>query len=457
MDMCIYDVDIREKLAERGKFRMDNSEQLWSKVSIALQQELSNVGFDSWIRPLRPISLNNGKLTLLAPNTMVRDTVQNRYMTLIQRALDEAGDGSLIVPTFVLANEWDAGQNNRPKRAGTLNPNYTFDTFVVGKSNQFAWAASMGAAKSPGIKYNPLFIYGGTGLGKTHLMHAIGHEILQQHPDYNVLYVTSEQFTNEMISTLQNRRNEQFRDRYRNVDTLLLDDVQFIANKETTVEEFFHTFNTLYESNKQIVLTSDKPPKEIPSLEERLRSRFEWGLIADIAPPDYETRVAILRNKAIKEGIDFEEGVIESIAMRVESNIRELEGSLNRVIAYAALLGKPVTMELAENALKDFFNQKKKVVTPRSIIQSVCTYYDINPNDILSKRRSRDVVRPRHIAMYLIRTLTDTPQQKIAELLNVNDHTSVIHACRRIREEIDTDATTKETVDDLISRITNSV
>jgi chromosomal replication initiator protein len=364
----------------------------------------------------------------------------------------------MIVPVFILASEWDGGAPARARRTGTLNPNYTFDSFVVGKSNQFAWAASMGAAKSPGTKYNPLFIYGGTGLGKTHLMHAIGHEILLNRPDANVLYVTSEQFTNEMISTLQNKRNEQFRDRYRNVDTLLIDDVQFIANKETTVEEFFHTFNTLYESNRQIVLTSDKPPKEIASLEERLRSRFEWGLIADIAPPDYETRVAILRNKAAKDGVLVaEDGVMESIATRVESNIRELEGSLNRVIAYAALLGKPVTMDLAEEALKDYFNQKKRIITPRSIIQSVCSYFDITQNDITSKRRNRDVVRPRHIAMYLVRKLTDTPQQKIAELLNVNDHTSVIHACRRIEEDIAVDAVTKETVDDLIARITETI
>jgi chromosomal replication initiator protein len=431
---------------------------LWNKASIALQQELSNVGFDTWIKPLRPISLSNGRLTLLAPNTMVRDTVQSRYVSLIQRALDEASDGAMIVPVFILASEWDGGAPARARRTGTLNPNYTFDSFVVGKSNQFAWAASMGAAKSPGTKYNPLFIYGGTGLGKTHLMHAIGHEILLNRPDANVLYVTSEQFTNEMISTLQNKRNEQFRDRYRNVDTLLIDDVQFIANKETTVEEFFHTFNTLYESNRQIVLTSDKPPKEIASLEERLRSRFEWGLIADIAPPDYETRVAILRNKAAKDGVLVaEDGVMESIATRVESNIRELEGSLNRVIAYAALLGKPVTMDLAEEALKDYFNQKKRIITPRSIIQSVCSYFDITQNDITSKRRNRDVVRPRHIAMYLVRKLTDTPQQKIAELLNVNDHTSVIHACRRIEEDIAVDAVTKETVDDLIARITETI
>jgi chromosomal replication initiator protein len=437
---------------------VDSSEMLWNRASVALQQELSNVGFDSWIRPLRPIALQNGRLTLIAPNAMVRDTVQNRYATLIQRALDEAGDATAtVVPAFLLANEWEGVSPVRTRRAGTLNPNYTFDSFVVGKSNQFAWAASSGAAKSPGTKYNPLFIYGGTGLGKTHLMHAIGHEILNNTPDANVLYVTSEQFTNEMISTLQNKRNEQFRDRYRNVDTLLIDDVQFIANKETTVEEFFHTFNALYERNKQIVLTSDKPPKEIPSLEERLRSRFEWGLIADIAPPDYETRVAILRNKAAKEGVVIaEEGVMESIAMRVESNIRELEGSLNRVIAYASLLGKPVTIALAEEALKDYFNQKKRIVTPRNIIQSVCAYFDITHDDICSKRRSRDIVRPRHIAMYLVRTLTDTPQQKIAEYLNVNDHTSVIHGCRRIETDMEADPATKDTVDDLIARITET-
>ena len=434
---------------------MDNSELLWNRASLTLQQELSNVGFDSWIKPLRPVSLSNGSLTLIAPNAMVRDTVQNRYIALVQRALDEANDGSIIVPAFVLASEWNGGSVARPRRVGTLNPNYTFESFVVGKSNQFAWAASMGAAKSPGTKYNPLFIYGGTGLGKTHLMHAIGNEILCLHPGANVLYVTSEQFTNEMISTLQNKRNEQFRDRYRNVDTLLIDDVQFIANKETTVEEFFHTFNALYESNKQIVLTSDKPPKEIATLEERLRSRFEWGLIADIAPPDYETRVAILRNKAAKEGVELaEDGVMESIATRVESNIRELEGSLNRVIAYAALLGRPVTMDLTEEALKDYFNQKKRIVTPRSIIQCVCSYFDITNNEICSKRRSRDIVRPRHIAMYLVRMLTDTPQQKIADMLNVNDHTSVIHACRRIEQDIEKDQNTKDTVNDLIARIT---
>ncbi len=433
---------------------MEGYAVLWAKIADALQQELSATSYQTWIEPLKAVSMGNGKLTILVPDAMVRDAVQTRYLAMIQRAIEDVNEGAVLEPVFVLPSEWTTSETPRLKRVGTLNPNYTFDSFVVGQSNQFAWAAAVGTAKSPGTKYNPLFIYGGTGLGKTHLMHAIGHEILLQNPEANVLYVTSEQFINEMISALQSNRNEQFRDRYRNVDALLIDDVQFIANKGAMMEEFFHTFNALYEANKQIVLTSDKPPKEISALEERLRSRFEWGLIADIAPPDYETRVAILRNKAQKEGLEIaEDGVMESIAMRVESNIRELEGSLNRVMAYAALTGRPVTRALAEDALKDYFSPKTTIVTPNSIIQCVCAQFDVTVEDLRAKKRSRDVARPRQIAMYLIRELTDLSLPKTGELFGGRDHTTVMHACEKIANDIRENPQMKETVDDLIARI----
>ena len=436
---------------------MDSMQTIWQKTKESLREELADTSIAAWIEPLRPVSLQEGKLTLSVPNQDILDAVKARYAGFIQQSLQIVSPMHAIEPVYRLQSELAAAAPKQPVRTSTLNPHYTFDQFVVGKSNQFAWAASMGVAKTPGTKYNPLFIYGGTGLGKTHLMHAIGHEILQNNPDANVLYVTSEQFTNEVISSMQNKEYGQkihFRNRYRNVDALLIDDIQFLAKKESTIEEFFHTFNTLYEANKQIIITTDKPPKEI-NMEDRMRSRFEWGLLADISPPDYETRVAILRKKAEAEQIDIAEpDVLEAIAMRVESNIRELEGSLTRVIAYSALTGRSITKALAEEALKDYFTQKKKIVTPRNIMQAVCTHFDITMEDLCGKRRSRDIARPRQIAMYMMRTMTELPLEKIGSLLGGRNHTTIMYACNLIASEIVTDPEMKEMIDDLSARVT---
>ena len=439
---------------------MDRSEYIWQRVSKYMEQELSSLSYEMWIKPLRPVQRENNKLIVLAPNTQIVDTVKTRYAHFLQQAIDRVCDQNNELrceAQFVLQADWKAPQVAAMRRSGGLNSNYTFDSFVVGKSNEFAFAAAKGVAAAPGVKHNPLFIYGGTGLGKTHLMHAIGNEILRQDPEKNILYVTSEQFTNELISSLQNKRNEQFRDRYRNVDALLIDDIQFIANKESSVEEFFHTFNVLYSDSKQIVLTSDKQPRDIPSLEERMRTRFEWGLLADISRPDYETRVAILRNKANKEKLYIEEdGVLEYIASHVENNVRELEGSLNRVMTFSSLTGQPVTITLAEEALKGLVETKTRLITPRSIMTQVCNYFDLQMDELCSRRRNRDVARPRQIAMYLIRNKTDLPYKKIGDLFGVKDHTTVIHACQKIEEEIMISESMENTLRDLSAMISGN-
>src|SRR5699024_8141486 len=312
-----------------------------------------------------------------------------------------------------------------------LNPKYSFDTFVIGNSNRFAHAASLAVAEAPAQSYNPLFIYGGVGLGKTHLMHAIAHYILSQSPDTKVVYVSSEKFTNELINSIREYRNEEFRNKYRNVDVLLVDDIQFIAGKEGTQEEFFHTFNALHEANKQIIISSDRPPKEIPTLEDRLRSRFEWGLIADIQAPDLETRIAILKKKAKVENINVPDDVMLYIATKIKSNIRELEGALIRMVAYSSLTNEDITVELAEEALKDIIsNDKPKEITVNSIKDVVSKDFSIKIEDFNSKKRTRAIAYPRQIAMYLTRELTDLSLPKIGDEFGGRDHTTVIHAYR---------------------------
>lgn len=432
------------------------AEVLWDRTVDLLKDELSQVSYEVWIQPLKAISLLGEKLTLQAPTALIRDTVQKRYADMIIQSLHAIDGGAGLEPVYILSSEEVKPKPApRPNPNLALNPRYTFSTFVVGRSNQFARAASIGAAESPGNRYNPLFIYSGTGLGKTHLMHAIGNYISEHNPYANIMYVTSERFTIDLISSLQSGRNAEFRERYRGVDVLLLDDIQFIAGKESTQEEFFHTFNALYESGKQIVLTSDKPPKEIPSLEERLRSRFEWGLIADIVPPDFETRVAILLKKAETENLQIADGeVMPYIANRVESNIRELEGTLTRVMAFAALTGEPVTTELTERALKDYFlSRKKRPITPYIIQQAVCEHFGISMDDLLAKRRSRDVAFPRQIAMYMVRNLTDVSLPKIGELFGGRDHTTVMHACSKITDDIENDENTRRAVEDITKSI----
>lgn len=338
--------------------------------------------------------------------------------------------------------------------SATLNPKYTFDSFVIGNSNRFAHAASLAVAESPAKAYNPLFVYGGVGLGKTHLMHAIGHYILQNNPKSKVVYVSSEKFTNELINSIKDDKNVEFRNKYRNVDVLLIDDIQFIAGKDATQQEFFHTFNALHEANKQIILSSDRPPKEIPTLEDRLRSRFEWGLIADIQPPDFETRIAILKKKADVEGLNIPHDVMVYIATKIKSNIRELEGALIRITAYSSLTNKEISVDLAAEALKDIISNKpSKQVTIDLIQDVVANYYNLRVEDFKSQRRTRNVAYPRQIAMYLCRKLTDTSLPKIGEEFGGRDHTTVIHAYEKISEALKEDEALQEAINEITKKI----
>jgi len=339
---------------------------------------------------------------------------------------------------------------------GVLNPRYTFDTFVVGNSNRFAHAASLAVAEAPARAYNPLFIYGGVGLGKTHLMQAIGHYVLEHNPGYKVVYVTSEKFTNDLINAIGKKAMAEFRDRYRNIDVLLVDDIQFVAGKESTQEEFFHTFNALYEANKQIVMSSDRPPKEIPTLEERLRSRFEWGLTTDIQPPDLETRIAILRKKAASESLEIPEEVLSYIANRIHSNIRELEGALNRVIAVASLSRRSVSVEIAEEALKDIVGSpRQRQVTIEMIQAAVANHYSIKVADMRGKKRTRAVTVPRQIAMYLARELTDASLPRIGEEFGGRDHTTVLHAYEKVQRMLQKNPSLQRDVNQIIQELQN--
>lgn len=335
-----------------------------------------------------------------------------------------------------------------------LNPKYIFETFVIGNSNRFAHAASLAVAEAPAQVYNPFFIYGGVGLGKTHLMHAIGHRILQNYPRIKVVYISSEKFTNELINSIRDGKPESFRQKYRNVDVLLVDDIQFLSKKEHTQEEFFHTFNTLHEANKQIIISSDRPPREIQTLEDRLRSRFEWGLITDIQPPDLETRIAILRKKAMIENLNIPNDVMVYIASRIDNNIRELEGALIRVMAYASLTNQTIDINLATEALKDLFpNGRPKQITMELIQEIVASYFKIKIEELLAKKRTRNVAYPRQIAMYLCRELTDTSLPRIGEMFGGRDHTTVIHAHDKITRERNEDTKLSNTLKELIKRI----
>lgn len=444
---------------------------LWEKILNIVKTELSEVGFNTWIKCLEPVNISQDTIFLAVPNDFTKGILETRYVDLISNAVTMVTSKKYEIK-FVLSsddivaemNSKNTSQlsentpgNEKPNdelTTSTLNPKYTFDTFVIGNSNRFAHAASLAVAESPAKAYNPLFIYGGVGLGKTHLMHAIGHYALNNSPNARVVYVTSEKFTNELINSIKDDKNEEFRTKYRNVDILLIDDVQFIAGKERTQEEFFHTFNALYEANKQIIMSSDRPPKEIPTLEDRLRSRFEWGLIADIQPPDFETRIAILKKKADVEKLSIPNEVMAYIADKIQSNIRELEGALIRLVAFSSLTNKEISVELASEALKDIIsNKNSKQITIDLIQDVVSSYYNLRIEDFKSKRRTKNVAFPRQIAMYLARKLTDLSLPKIGEEFGGRDHTTVIHAYEKITSLLETDDSFKETIDDLIKKI----
>jgi len=434
--------------------------EIWKEALGLLQEEMTTVSFSTWIEPIVPVSLENNVLSLEVPSEFNLGIINSRYKDLIQNAIRFITKRDLSVNLLVKSaekpkKEETSSQDNYNSYVSLLNPKYTFDTFVRGSGNQLAHAAALAVAESPATAYNPLFIYGGVGLGKTHLMHAIGHYIIEQYPDKKVLYTSSEKFTNELINAIKDDRNEEFRNKYRNIDVLLIDDIQFIGGKERTQEEFFHTFNALYEASKQIVLSSDKPPKEILTLEERLRSRFEWGLIADIQAPDMETRVAILRKKSQQERYDIPDEVLSYIAENIESNIRELEGALNRVIAYASLTGRPITLELAQNCLRQILAGISRVnINYNTIMKVVSRYYDITPEQLTTKKRSRDVAHPRQVAMYLCRELTDMSLPKIGQVFGGRDHTTVMHACEKIQEAIEHNNELRRTIMELKRNIT---
>lgn len=425
---------------------MDDLQSTWSYLQEKFKETLSKVSYDTWIHSANLVRITNNSVTIEVPSTLHKEYWKNNLSTRVVEYLYEFL-GREISPLFVTAEEQAAHEEQEDTQtvqafetqpvSSTLNSKYTFDTFVIGKGNQMAHAAALVVAEEPGMIYNPLFFYGGVGLGKTHLMHAIGHQYLQINPNAKIKYVSSENFANDFINSIQNRTQEKFRQQYRNVDLLLVDDIQFFADKEGTQEEFFHTFNALYDDRKQIVLTSDRLPNEIPKLQERLVSRFAWGLSVDITPPDLETRIAILRKKANAEGLEIPNDTLSYIAGQIDSNIRELEGALVRVQAYSAIQRNDITTSLAADALKSMVkNDSKQNVSIASIQQKVCKYYQISLADLKGKKRVRQIVLPRQIAMYLSRELTSTSLPKIGKEFGGKDHTTVIHAHEKIKKAL---------------------
>lgn len=434
--------------------------------------EMTTLSFNTWIKPLKIHSLENNTLRILVEMDGAVEYLEKKYKVYLQGAIidviDHIYDIEFVTKQQVESEQLPVKKNsnvmNEVIEKANLNPKYTFDTFVVGGNNKFAHAASLAVADKPGQIYNPLFLYGGVGLGKTHLMHSIAHSILQKDKKKKVLYVTSETFTYELIDAIRGINNttiNDFREKYRNIDVLLIDDVQFIIGKESTQEEFFHTFNTLHGANKQIIISSDRPPKDIETLEARLRSRFEWGLIADISAPDYETRMAILRKKEETDGYKFNDEVIQFIASNVKSNIRELEGALNKLIAYSNLERKDIkeiTVEIAEEVLRDILlPNEKKEITPELIIQTVAEHYGITMADIAGNKRNSEIVIPRQIAMYLCRKMTDASLKNIGNILGKRDHTTIINGHNKIEAELKQNNTNLKNNIDIITKKINPV
>lgn len=425
---------------------MNLVEEKWIEIlnRVKEEHEILDVSFDTWLAPLKVHEVEGNVVTILVPSQQVGlDYVSKKYKLPLKVAIAEITGTSyeikLLLPEDIERQQAKQEVFNTAAEAG-LNPKYTFDTFVVGSNNKFAHAASLAVAESPGEIYNPLFLYGGVGLGKTHLMHSIAHFILKNNPSSRILYATSEEFTNELIEAIRNGNNtamSKFREKYRNIDVLLIDDVQFIIGKESTQEEFFHTFNTLHGAKKQIILSSDRPPKDMDILEDRIRSRFEWGLLADIQSPDYETRMAILRKKEELDGYNVGDDVIEYIAKNIKSNIRELEGSLNKIIAYANLEKREINLSLAEQVLKDIISpNEKKIITPEYIISTVAEHFDLSPADIIGSKRVSKIVHPRQIAMYLCREMTDVSLIVIGKCMGNRDHTTIMHGIEKIEKEL---------------------
>ena len=451
---------------------MNLIEEKWDEIleHLKIEHNVTDVSYRTWILPLKVYSVKDNFITISIDDKMIgpdsKNFINRKYGIPLKVSIAEVMNNTYDIE-FVLESDikkkdifnFNTNNNNNRNNQGlptNLNPRYTFDTFVVGANNNLAHAASLAVAESPADIYNPLFIYGGVGLGKTHLMHSIAHYILEYNPGLKVMYVTSEKFTNELIESIRNVNSTptEFREKYRNIDVLLIDDIQFIIGKESTQEEFFHTFNTLHESKKQIIISSDKPPKDILTLEERLRSRFEWGLTVDIQPPDYETRMAILKKKEEMDGLHIDNEVMKYIATNIKSNIRELEGALTKIVALSRLKKLEVDVTLAEEALKDLISpDNTKQVTPGLIIDIVSEHYNIETQDIISPNKSRNIAYPRQICMYICRKLTDLSLADIGKTMGNRDHTTILHGIDKIETNIKEDPSIKSTVDLLIKKI----
>ena len=453
---------------------MNEIKDKWDEIKEIVRREydLTEISYNTWIAPLKLHTVENNIVTILIPSEQAHalNYISNKYKSYFQVTISELMNHTYDI-SFLLEKDTDTDANSEmsPVSKGisninyenaNLNSKYKFNTFVVGSNNKFAHSAALAVAESPGEAYNPLYLYGGAGLGKTHLMHSIGHFVLEQNPNTKVLYVTSEQFTNEVIESIRSGNAAamtKLREKYRTVDVLLIDDVQFIIGKESTQEEFFHTFNVLHSAGKQIILSSDKPPKEMETLEERFRSRFEWGLIADIQPPDYETRMAILRKNAETYDKEIDDEIIKYIATNIKSNIRELEGALNKVMANARLNKKELTLALAEDALKDvIYPDQIREVTPQLIIDVVCEHFNVSKEDITSKKRNSEYVMPRQIIMYLCKEMTELSLQNIGTILSKKDHTTVIHGIKQINSKMATDDDLRNKIEIIKKKISPS-
>src|SRR5512147_242028 len=441
---------------------------VWQEALAYIQGKVPKQVYDTWFTPVRLERIEDSTAQIGVPNKFFGEWLGQHYKPLLEEAVSTARGGGETAVSFVVFNRHPSSQTDpatlvqavktatatKPRRGIQLNPKYTFKNFVVGAGNQFAHAACMAVSEQPGKTYNPLFIYGGVGLGKTHLLNAIGNHVAER-SDLRIAYLTTEQFTNEVINSIRYDKMTDLRKRYRHIDMLMIDDIQFLVGKERTQEEFFHTFNSLYEGHKQIVLSSDRFPKDMPDIEERLRSRFEWGLIADLQPPDVETRIAILRKKSEDEGVKLPEDVIQFLSTTMKSNIRELEGSLVRLGAYASLTGQVITLDMAKNVLRDLIGDKKKIVAMDDIQEAVCAQFHVKMSELKSRRRSKTLVHPRQIAMYLCRELTDASYPEIGRQFGGKDHTTIIHACRQVTKAKDSDTalhTTLETLKEHILR-----
>lgn len=448
---------------------MDQILEKWDEIlmTVKTEHDISDIAFNTFLRPLEFYGVTGNTAYILVPSEQLGlSYISKKYYLPLKVAITEI-TGTEYEIKFILPEQAKsiASSPNRQKKPfyseaaskSNLNSNYTFDTFVVGSNNRFAHSASLAVAESPGEAYNPLYIYGGPGLGKTHLMHSIGHFILERNPDAKIICVTSEEFTNEVIESIRSGNAaamNKFREKYRTIDVLMIDDVQFIIGKESTQEEFFHTFNALHSAGKQIILTSDKPPKEMETLEERIRSRFEWGLMADIGTPDYETRMAILRKKIEADEMNLSDEILNYIATNIKSNIRELEGALNKLLAYSNLEKTEITMEIAQKELQNIITpDKPKEITPQLIIEVVSEHFQISLDQMISKNRSKDIARPRQIAMYLCKNMTDTPLDSIGALLGGRDHSTIIHGVQKISDEYESDETTRSLIDTIKKKI----